>query len=802
MKFPLSWLREYVDVDLPAAELAHRLTMAGIETEVAEVVGQEWQRVFVGQVLDLSKHEQADNLSIARVQGPDGEVTIVTAATNLTVGVKVPLILAGGALGEHVIEQRPFRGVTSDGMVCSGDELGISLDKAGIYVLDDDAPVGAELAAYLGDTILEAFVTPNRPDCLSVYGIAREVSAITGATLKPLVFERPAIQNEEPAYPLEVPATDLAPRYTLAMVSGITVAPSPLWLQRRLHFSGVRPISNVVDITNYVMLEMGQPLHAFDRDKLAGGIVVRRAQTGERMATLDGAERELTNEMLVIADHEKAVGVAGVMGGLTSEVSNETRRLALESATFDPISIRRTARDLRLGTEASRRFERGMDPALAPAASDRAVQLLGELAGGYPVGPIQDVHATPEQRRVISMSIAHIGRVMGRDYDPAEVVGTLSALGFSANEHSGSLTVAVPTHRRDITGPHDLVEEVARITGYDSIPETLPTGEAPVPRVDPVRQVQERLKATLVGAGFQEIIAYSLVDPTESVKADSGAQWPADDAASQLIRVWNPMTSDRSALRQSLLPSMLQTVWENLRHQERVALFEMAKVYLPSGQVLPDEPAHLCLALSGRRAPLAWTVTDEAFDFYDIKGAIESLGRALHAELVFRPGMHPGYHPGRCAEVLVRDASGQEQMVGTIGQIHPIVAERFDLGREVYAGELDLDALLSSARDIPRVSAPPRFPGVELDLAVIVSEPVLERDIETAIAEAGGELLARVRLFDVYRGAPVPQGDKSLAFSLTIRATDRTLTDDEAVQVRTRIEARLVADFGAQIRGR
>jgi len=802
MKFPLSWLREFVAADLPSAELAHRLTMAGIETEVAERVGEDWSRVFVGQVIDLSKHERANNLSLAHVQGPDGVVTIVTAATNLTVGAKVPLILAGGTLGENTIERRTFMDITSDGMVCSGDELGISPDKSGIYILEDDAPIGQELARYLDDAVLEAFVTPNRPDCLSVYGIAREVSAITGAPLLPSKFSRPAIQHEEPAYPLDVQASDLAPRYTLAMVSGLSVKPSPAWLQRRLHFSGVRPISNVVDIANYVMLEMGQPLHAFDRDKLMGGVVVRRANPGERMATLDGIDRELTTEMLVIADYEKAVGIAGVMGGLTSEVSDETTRLALESATFDQRNIRRTARDLRLSTEASRRFERGMDPALAPLASNRAVQLLGDLAGGYPVNIVQDVYPSPEQPVVIHTSIHHISSVMGRDYSSHETIGTLESLGFSVTDSDRSLIVTVPSHRRDVTGQHDVVEEVARITGYDSIPESLPTGSMPAPRSDTERRVQHLLKSVLVGAGSQEIISYSLVDPTSEQQANAAAAWPAAPSTSSLIRVWNPMTADRSALRQSLIPSMLQTIWENLRHQDRVALFEIAKVYLPNSDILPKEPIRLSLALSGKRYPSSWTLQDSDVDFFDLKGSIEAIGRVLHVTFDYQTSAHNSYHPGRCAQVVYRAADGTERVVGTMGQIHPVVAERFDLAHEVYAAELDIQTLCEAAQDIPRIVAPPRFPSVELDLAIVVDDQVPEHDIEQVMLSAGGDLLASIRLFDIYRGAPVPEGSKSLAFSLTIRADDRTLTDDEATSVRGEIESRLGNAFNAQIRGR
>lgn len=803
MKVPLSWLRELVPVDLPVADLAHRLTMAGTESEGFHRVGQEWSRVFVGRVLDLEKHPSADSLSIAKVQGPDGEVTIVTAATNLFVGARVPLILAGGTLGgETRIERRVFRGVTSDGMVCSGDELGLSPDRTGIYILEDEAPVGIPLADYLDDTVLDLYITPNRPDCLSVYGIAREVAALTGASLAPLSPTRPPVQHQEPPYPLELRDPDICPRYTLAMVSGLTVAPSPPWLQRRLHLSGVRPITNVVDVTNYVMLEVGQPLHAFDRDKVEGGIIVRRARRGERMATIDGVDRELTPDMLVIADHQKPIGVAGVMGGLSSEVADETTRLALESATFDQRNIRRTARDLRLGTEASRRFERGMDPALAPLASNRAVELLAELAGGYPVGPIQDIYPNPETPRRIEMPAHHVSEVMGREYRQSEIDEALTSLGFEVARRDDIVDVTVPSYRRDIEGKHDLVEEVARITGYDSIPETLPYGRLPAPRLEPSRRVQQRLKTSLVAAELQETLTYSLVDPVSFFQIDNQASWPADPVQSPLIRVWNPMASDRSALRQSLLPSMLQTVWENLRHQDRVSLFEIAKVYLPSGETLPDEQLRLVLAMSGRRQERGWNTPDASVDFFDLKGVVEAIGTALHVSFNYRASEHRSFHPARCAAVLVTTETGAEQRVGFIGQVHPTVADRFDLGREVFAGELDVELLIGCAADQPRVRPLPRFPGVELDLAVLVDESASHERVQAEIVRGGGELLERALLFDVYRGAPIPEGRKSLAYALTFRAEDRTLTDDEAVEARSRIEARLTAALGAQIRGR
>jgi phenylalanyl-tRNA synthetase beta chain len=834
MRVPLSWLREYVAVDLPPEQLAHRLTTAGAEVGAVERVGAEWRRIVIGRVESLDRHPRKAELQVADVDLADGRARLVTAATNLRVGDRVPVVLAGGALPSGPVETRAFDGVDSQGMLCSGAELGIAEDRAGIYVLEAEAPVGAELASYLGDVVLDVEVTPNRPDLLSVVGVAREVAALTGAPLR--VPEPAPPQGPVPAAQLvavTIEAPDLCPRYAAAVVQDVRVGPSPLWLQRRLHRAGMRPISNVVDVTNYVMLELGQPLHAFDGAKLRGGIHVRRARAGERMRTIDGTERELNPDMLVIADETVPVAVAGVMGGADSEVSEATTRIVLESAYFDPRSVRRTARALRLPSEASRRFERGVDPEGVPRAAHRAAALIVEVAGGQSAAGLVDVYPQPEAPRTIRITPAEVNGLLGETYSANTIATTLGSLGFGVTaepapadgragvsggdeilplamgQGDGALLVQVPSFRRDVEGPADLAEEVARIQGYDTIPTRLPAGQLPAVDADPRRRLEATTKRTLVGCGYQEVITYSLVDGFQAQRLDSAAAWPpaqttpeaAEQAATAtgLIPLYNAMSADRAYLRTTLLGSLLETLAANLRHRERVFLFELARVYLPPLAPLPTEVTRLGLVFAGPRAPAAWSAPAVPGDFFDLKGAVEALLSALWvAAPRFVPERHPTLHPGQGAAVLAGEAR-----LGVLGQVHPLVAERFDLeGRAVYAAELDFDALVRAAGEQPPYVPLPRHPGVAVDLAVVVDEAVPEVEVAAAIRSAGAPLLAEVRLFEVYRGASIPAGRKSLNYSLVYRATDRTLTDDEAAAVHATVEALLRDRFGGTIRGR
>jgi phenylalanyl-tRNA synthetase beta chain len=801
MRVPLSWLREYVAVELPVAELAHRLTMAGVEVGSWETVGEDWRNVLVGRIAELSRHARNPAWNVASVDLGGRTTTLVTTATNLQVGDVVPVVQPGGALpGGMAVEAKTFDGVTSEGMLCSGYELGVDDDRGGIYVLEPEAPLGADLASYLDDVVLDVDLTPNRPDLLGIIGVAREVSAITGAPLR--VLEPPVPVGPTPADQLVsvvIEAPDLCPRYSATVMQGVRIGPSPPWLRRRLHWCGVRAISNVVDVTNYVMLELGQPLHAFDGARLRGGIHVRRARPGERIRTIDEVERELSPEMLVIADEAGPIAVAGVMGGGDSEVSAATTHIVLESAHFDPRSVRRTSRALRLASEASRRFDKGVDPEGTVRAAQRATQLILQLAGGQAAAGQVDVYPTPEPPREISLTTEAVDGLLGQSYSEATIVATLSSLGFGVEGH-GTLTVRVPSWRPDVECRADLAEEVARIQGYDAIPTTLPAGALPPPRPDPTRAFVARTKAALVGAGYQEVISYSLVDGAQNQRLDSEAPWPAPPSGEGMIQLYNYMSVDRAYLRTTLLGSLLETLAANLRHRDRVYLFELARVYLPPLAPLPTEVTRLGIVFHGPREPASWAMPPTPGDFFDLKGVVEAVLDALRIPGPrYGPGRHPAFHPGRTATVRAADGTS----LGVFGQVHPLVAERFDLeNREVYAAELDFEALLRCASDEPSVTALPRYPGVAVDLAAVVDEAVPEADVAAAIRDAGAPLLAELRLFDVYRGAPVPAGRKSLAYALVYRAPDRTLTDEDTAAAQARIEGALRERFGATIRGR
>ncbi len=800
MKLPLSWIREMVAVEVPPKELAHALTMAGTEVESLQRVGADWKRVIVARIQELDRMPKTDNLFVARIDAGEGLHTVVTGAPNLRVGDKVPWVQPGGELpGGFQIMRRTFRGVESEGMLCAADELGIGTDHEGIYVLEPNAPVGVPLEQYFDETVLELKITPNRPDTMNVLGIAREIAALFGLPLRLPSFELPAGgPSVDSLVQVAVADPDLCPRYSASVVLGAQVRPSPTWMQRRLFLSGVRPISNLVDVTNYVMLEVGQPLHAFDRDKLAGTITARRARPGETITTLDGQERELPPGTLVIADARGAQAVAGVMGGLASEVSETTRDVVIEAANFDRTSIRRTSRALRLATEASKRFERGLDPEMTVPAAARAAALMVELAGGTAASGVADAYPAPPAPRIITTSATRVAGLLGKSYPVPEIRDVLDRLGFAVEVAGETIRATVPSWRVDVEGPADIAEEIARITGYEQIPNTLPAGALPEPYPNPVRRWGLKAKRALAAAGLQEVMTYSLVDEQASARLDSGAPYPAPVPPAPGIRLANPLSMELSTLRTTLLGSLLETVRSNLRHTSRVAIFELARVYLPPLDPLPTEQHRLALALTGPRRPTSWSEREEPFDFFDLKGAVEAALSALGLrDVAWRPETHPTLHPGQAAVL-----EWQGQRVGIAGQVHPVVAERFELDSAVFVAELDFELLAQVANETPPIVTPPRFPGVDMDIAAVVDDTTSHAAVVEAIRAAGAPLLESVRLFDVYRGEPIPPGKKSLAYSLTYRAPDRTLTEAEASEVHQRIEQRLRDQFNAQIRGK
>ena len=814
MKVPMRWLSEFVDTGLTVEELAHRLTMAGLEAEKISVIGDAWDKIYIGHVEAVEQHPDADRLVLATVDAGEHRLQVVTGAPNIAQGQTVALALAGARLIDghadgqvyRTLKPSAIRGVRSEGMVCSEKELGLSDEHEGIMVLEAEAPKGAPLAEWLGDTVIEFEITPNLVHNFSILGIAREAGALTD---RPVTTPPTYDLTSAPSGPedlVTVAAPDLCARYVAVVIEGIEVGPSPAWLQRRLLAAGVRPINTIVDATNYVMLEYGQPLHAFDADRLQDGrIVVRRARHGETLETLDHQVRKLDQEMLVIADTQRAVGLAGVMGGLDSEVTDDTRRIVLESANFDMKSVRRTARELKLRTDASARFERGLDPNLARDAAARATRLILDLTPQATVSAVADVYPQPLTPWPLSLRFAEIERLLGVRYDPERVLDVLRRLGFSpmldGEGDAATLRLIVPTWRSDVTLPADVVEEVARVIGYETLPEHLPIGQTPPVKRDPVYAMQRTVRSVLIGAGGWETITYVAVSDEDLRRLDPEAEQSVGAHAidfSALIRVRNPLQADRGVLRPTLLPSLLAVAAENLKHEVGLRLFEIARVYLPSTGELPCEVNVLGMVFVGQRNPLGrFTAADSGeLDFFDLKGTIEAMiSRLGIGQSEFRRIESAALHPGRAAGLYVNG-----DQIGILGELRPDRAQSFGIeAPRVAIAEIDLDALREAAHPIPTDISVPRFLPVEQDFAIVVAEETAAAEVEAALRAGAGPLATTVTLFDIYRGPQIGENRKSLAYRVTFTAPDRALTDAELSKVRDRI-ARSLKKVGGELR--
>jgi len=822
MLVPLGWLSDYVRLDVPVEDLAERLTMAGLEVKAVERIGEWWdrERIRVGRIVSVREHPNADRLVLATVDyGGDEPLEVVTGATNIRVGdsgQKVVLAMAGARLIDpyadtpqyQTLKPTKIRGVRSEGMACSEKELGLSNEHEGILILPDDAPVGVPFADYWGDVVLDLDLTPNLARAFCMVGVAREAAALTGGALRivdpEVVWEGPPIEGQ---IHLTIEDPDLCPRYSAALIRGVRIGPSPQWMQRRLRLAGMRPINNIVDITNYVMLEWGQPLHAFDYRLLrprpgedAPAIIVRRARQDERLTTLDGVERTLTPDMLLITDGGGPVAVAGIMGGEETEVTEDTVDVLLEAANFDFISVRRTSAELKIPSEAAQRFGRGVDPELTLTALRRAAELMRELAGGTVAEGFADEYPVRAETPVVDLPVSEVHRQLGVPLDVGQIVEILEALGFGCEVLDGTdpvVRTTVPSYRLDVRLKADLVEEVARMYGYDRIPETLIEEEMPAHPRDRALELEERVRDLLVGCGLTEVITYSLTNVESVAKLTPGGPMPKKE---DYVRVANPLNREQECLRQTLMNTTLETVASNLRFSDRVAVFEIARVYLPrEGEPLPDEPSRLSMALCGPREPRSWLANESpAMDFYDLKGVLEALCDHLNVgDVGFEPADHPTFFPGRAATLRV---DGQE--TGVLGEVHPDVAEAFDIDEpRVCLAEVDLDVLLAAARTVERYRPVSRMPVLKEDLAVIVPDAIPGDAVERTIREAGGDLLVDVLLFDVYRGAQVGEGNVSLAFSLSFQSPDRTLTSEETAELRQRIVRRLEEEHGARLRG-
>ncbi len=799
MRISLQWLSEFVDLPAPE-ELARRLTDVGLEVEAIERTGQGLTGVVVARVLSSVRHPDAEKLSVTSIDRGDGQpLQVVCGAKNYAVGDLVPLATVGATLpGGTKIGKAKLRGVESSGMLCSARELGLSEDASGLLILPTDAVPGTPIAAALKleDVLFEVNVTPNRPDALSHLGIAREVAAALGQPLK-----RPAGALREGGPPaaeavrVRIEAPEKCARYAARVVEGVTIGPSPLWLQQRLERCGIRAISNVVDVTNLVLLELGHPLHAFDLDQVAGAeIVVRIARPGETMTTLDGKERRLDADDLVIADRDRASALAGVMGGGVSEISAGTTRVLVESAWFQPATVRRTAKRHGLHTEASHRFERGADLGMVTAALDRCAALIAELAGGTVRPGLVDAQPKAAPRTTVRLRWRRPGQLLGMEVAANETRRILGGLGFTERDSDGEgASWEVPSWRVDVAIEEDLVEELVRTIGFQAIPETLPRLALQTPALAPRLEAQARTRAALEGLGFREVVSYAFVPPLDLEAFEPGVK---------PVALKNPISAELAVMRTSVVPSLLRVASHNRRQgRDSARLYEVATAFWPRTGADRDPPALerpvVAAVLAGRRSPLSWASPGEAVDFHDLKAAVEGLLAALGAAATFEQAgravawLHPR------AAALVRAADGTR--LGALGEIHPRLAQAFDLPRGVLAFELDTSALLAASRLVAGHRPIPRLPAVLRDLAVVVDEAVAAAAVTALVGEE--PLCEEVTLFDVYRGAPLAAGRKSLALAIRYRAADRTLTDVEADAAHGRIVDRLRRAVGAELRG-
>jgi phenylalanyl-tRNA synthetase beta chain len=789
MNLSRKWLSAFTDISASSKEYADAMTLSGSKVEMTHELSTEIKNVVVGKVVAMEHHPDSDHLWVCQVDvGKESPIQIITGAQNVNVGDLVPTALHKSLLpGGVKIEKGKLRGLVSNGMLCSIGELNLDLHdfpyaiEDGIFILQEDCKPGDDIRPIIGadDSIVEFEITNNRPDCLSIIGLARESAATFNTELH---IPTPTVKGSggdiHAHLAVEIKNPELCPRYTARMVKNIKIEPSPKWMRQRLRASGVRPINNIVDITNYVMLEYGQPMHAFDYACLDGGkIVVRTAATGETLNTLDGNARNLTTDMLVIADSRKPVGVAGVMGGANSEITENTKYVVFESANFNGISIRKTAIGLGMRTDASGRYEKGLDPQNTYPAVQRACELVEMLGAGEVIDGYIDIIGQEYTPRTLKLEPEKINRLLGTDISVEFMKKTLIKLGFEIN----SDTVTIPSWRSDVEHYSDIAEEVARFYGYNVIKPTMFSGEANMGGFTEKQSLERHIGYLCRGMGFSEIYTYSFISPS----AYNKLRVPKDSTLRNGPIILNPLGEDTSVMRTTSLPSMLDTLAHNISFRnENVRLYEIARVYRESGETLPDERQIITLGAYGDT------------DFFAMKGCVEALLRELRIKNVTftADSENPSYHPGRCAIIRSGDT-----IIGTMGQIHPVVAAAYNLG-ETYTAELDFQILLTCRAAETSYIPLPRFPAVTRDIAVVCDTAVTIAQLTDCIKRGGGTLLREVTLFDIYTGAPIPAGKKSTAFSLKLRADDQTLTDEHADETTKNILALLEQELGAVIR--
>ena len=795
MKFSENWLRQHVKTDASRETLAATLTAIGLEVEELTVLGAALDGVVVARIVECAKHPEADRLQVCQVDAGQGDLLqIVCGAPNARPGLVAPLATIGTTVGTLTIKAAKLRGVASNGMLCSAKELGIDADASGLLELPDDAPIGAPLGDYLGlpDAAIELKLTPNRADCFGVRGIAFDVAAALGSAVEPLAAEAvPAASGAVLAVELDAGAK--VPRFAGRVIDDVdATAKTPLWMAERLRRSGVRPISFLVDVTQYVMLELGQPMHAFDKDTLQAPIVVRPARAGEETKLLDGRTVALDEDFLVVSDSTggraaRAVALGGIMGGHDTRVTDATRSVFLEAAHWIPSAIIGRSRKLGMHTDAGHRFERGVDPELPRIAVEYATRLILDVAGGVP-GPVIDVvrDADMPKPQVVGLRRTRLARVLGTTVADAEVERILRALGLGVTATADGWTVDVPTRRFDLAIEEDLIEEVARIHGYDAIPTTLPGGATRIAAGSETVLDEATVRRQLVARDYLEAINYAFVD------ADLLATWQAADGA---VALANPLSAELGVMRTRLLPGLVAALARNAaRQQTRIRLFEIGKTFtLGAGGEAPRETRGVALVAVGPASAEQWGVAGRPVDFHDLKGDLDSLAAASGAALVYRPSTAPWGHPGRSADVL-RDGV----VIGWIGELHPRLLKALDLDHRVVAAELDLVPLLG--RTLPRATGVSRYPSVRRDLAFVVPETVSWDDLRATAEQAAGPALRELRLFDRYVGKGVETGCKSLAMGLILQEESRTLTDSEVDAAVAAVVAALRGEHGAEIR--
>ncbi len=840
MKLPISWLKDFIDLDgLSVEDIARKLTLAGLEVDGNQYVGLPmpvygegekhefktsgiaWDRdkIVVAEIYEVKPHPNADRLTLLDLFDGQQQQVVLTGAPNifhlkgtgrLAKPIKVAYAKEGSTLYDGhaeglqltTLKRAKIRGVDSYSMVCSEKELGITEEHEGIILLDDDAPVGMPLADYMGDAVLDISILPNMARNANVIGVARELAALTGRELKkPTIKFKTDGESIEELVSIEITDPELNSRFVLGLIRNVEIKPSPYQIQRRLKLAGMRPINNIVDATNYAMLELGEPLHAFDYDVLkerAGKknikIITRPAKDGEKLITLDNVERTLTTMNVLVCDEKGPLSMAGVMGGAESEVTEKTHNVLLEGAAWNFINIRRTAKQHNLPSEASFRFSRGVHPALAETGVKRGLQLMSQWSNGNIAPGLVDEYPLKPKALTITVTPHDVKRLLGIDLTAKQIADLLEQLEFKCMVEKNVVKAKVPPHRMDIgtgvVGLADVLEEVARVYGYDRIPSTTMADRLPPQIGNPIHEWEERLRDILVALGFDEVVTYRLT----SVESEARLGVTGD-----YVRIANPIAPERSVLRRSLAASVLDAMEHNIRLSESLAFFEIGPIFEPVKNDLPSEPRKLAIAMTGLREATAWDVKDStAFDFYDMKGRIELLLSGLrYINISYSATDSIKYlHPGKAAEIKIND-----QIVGVFGELHPLVKEKYELGDSpMLVAELDLETL-RALNPTYSIAPVPEFPPVLEDIAVIVDESVAASRVEALIHQTGGKSVTNVRLFDLYRGDQIGSGKKSLAYSLTYQATDKTMTDAEAAAIRNKIVKRLEQELGAKLRG-